>query len=443
MNHKTYAEYKDSNVDWIGDIPLSWRLLKSKFIFSRINNQSTTGSEELLSVSEYYGVKPKKETIKEGEFISRSESLIGYKKCSKNDLVMNIMLAWKKGLGVTDYDGIVSPAYEIFNINTELSYPQYMNYLLRTDLFASEFKRHSYGVIDSRLRLYPDNFKEIECILPPLEEQKQIANYLDKKTSKIDTTIAKNKELIQLLEEKRTALINQVVTKGLNPEVPMKDSGIEWIGEIPEHWRVIKFTNIIKSITKGATPTSYGFDFEDDGINFVKIESISDDGHINLTKVSHISDECNNFLSRSKLKNNDILFAIAGATIGKVGLVTENILPANTNQALAIIRLNKNWALLKFIYYILNSKYIKNQLSILMVQSAQPNLSMESIKEFKVIIPSINEQKRIIEYLDKEIEKLNNAIDKIKENIGLLEEYKTSLIHHVVTGKIDVRGEEI
>ena len=171
---EAYNEYVDSHTDWIGKIPSTWRILKSKHIFDRVNNRTQTGDEELLSVSEYYGVKPKKETIKEGEFISRSDSLINYKKCSRNDLVMNIMLAWKKGLGISDYDGIVSPAYEVFNLNTEIVFPKYIDYLFRTDMYTTEFKRHSYGVIDSRLRLYPDNFKEIECILPPIKEQEQI-----------------------------------------------------------------------------------------------------------------------------------------------------------------------------------------------------------------------------------------------------------------------------
>ena len=126
-----------------------------------------------------------------------------------------------------------------------------------------------------------------------------------------------------------------------------------------------------------------------------------------------------------------------------MGLVTENILPANTNQALAVIRLKKNWTFLKFVFYVLNSTYIKNYISMFMVQSAQPNLSMESIREFKIILPPLIEQKNIVKYLDYEISNINISISKINENINLLEEYKTSLIHHVVTGKIDVRGEEI
>lgn len=207
---------KDSEFEWIGEIPESWTVLKSKHIFSRVNKPSQTGQEELLSVSEYYGVKPKKETIEDGDFLSRSESLIGYKKCSREDLVMNIMLAWKKGLGITEFDGIVSPAYEVFNTNSNVVVPRYMNYLLRTNLYASEFKKHSYGIIDSRLRLYPDNFKEIECIIPPLEEQKLIADYLDSEISKIDRTIEDIKENIELLEEYKASLIEHTVTGKMN-----------------------------------------------------------------------------------------------------------------------------------------------------------------------------------------------------------------------------------
>ena len=240
MNIKTYNEYVDSHTDWIGKIPSTWRILKSKHIFDRVNNRTQTGDEELLSVSEYYGVKPKKETIKEGEFISRSDSLINYKKCSRNDLVMNIMLAWKKGLGISDYDGIVSPAYEVFNLNTEIVFPKYIDYLFRTDMYTTEFKRHSYGVIDSRLRLYPDNFKEIECILPPIKEQEQIVAFINSKIKDIDNKITTNEKLIQLLEEKKSSLIYYIITKGLNPDTQLKDSNIDIVGQIPYTNNIIR-----------------------------------------------------------------------------------------------------------------------------------------------------------------------------------------------------------
>lgn len=434
MTYKTYNQYIDSDIKWIGAIPSSWKLLKSKFIFNRINNQSTTGNEELLSVSEYYGVKPKKETINEGDFLSRSESLVGYKKCSKNDLVMNIMLAWKKGLGVTNYDGIVSPAYEIFNINLQLAFPRYMNYLLRTDLYASEFKRHSYGVIDSRLRLYPDNFKEIECILPPIDEQQQIANYLDKQTTKIDATIEKNKELIELLEEKRVALINQVVTKGLNPNVPMRDSGVEWIGEMPKKWEV---TNLKKyfSIHNGSTPKDLEENWGGDICWITPADYKTTDVYINHSS-RQITKRGLNSCGTTLVPKGSIIVSNR-APIGTVAIANTDLC---TNQGCKSLSIKKDINN-KFVYYILSIN--EKELNNLGRGTTFMELSSYDLGTFPIPIPSILEQEKIVEYLDNEILKINKTLTKIQDNITLLKEYKTSLIYHVVTGKIDVRGEVV
>lgn len=434
MSFKTYNEYIDSEVDWIGLLPSSWQTLKSKFIFNRINIQSTTGSEELLSVSEYYGVKPKKETIDDGDFLSRAESLIGYKKCSKNDLVMNIMLAWKKGLGVTEHEGIVSPAYEIFTINTHVAYPRYMNYLLRTELYTSEFKRHSYGVIDSRLRLYPDNFKEVECILPSVEEQQQIANYLDKKTAKIDATIAKNEELIQLLEEKRVALINQVITKGLNPDVPMKDSGVEWIGEIPEHWDVdcLKHNVILNAKTlTDTTDNDYEFYYVD--IGSVSLEN-------GIEKYEHMSFEDAPSRARRVVKKDDVIISTVRTYLKAIAIIPdkEDII---VSTGFAVLTPNKIDS--RYLGYMVKTEYFTNLVSAHSVGVSYPAINSTDLVNLDILIPPNNEQKQIADYLDNEVSNINDIITKVTENINLLEEYKTSLIHHVVTGKIDVRGEEI
>lgn len=443
MTYVTYNEYKDSGISWIDSIPVSWQVLKSKHIFGRINNQSTTGNEELLSVSEYYGVKPKKETINEGEFLSRSESLVGYKKCSKNDLVMNIMLAWKKGLGVTNYDGIVSPAYEIFNINLKLAYPRFMNYLLRTDLYASEFKKQSYGVIDSRLRLYPDNFKEIYCILPPLNEQKQIANYLDNKIAKIDKTIEKNEKLIELLEEKRVALINQVVTKGLNPNVEMKDFGIEWIGEIPEHWEIEK----LKSISQ-AKPSNVDKKSKDDEppvllCNYTDVynnEFIT--MNLDFMKATASYDQ----IKKLSLDVDDIIItkdSESADDIAVPAIVSEKLNNVVCGYHLAVIRPNTSIIYPKFLFRSLESDKINKQFEYGANGVTRFGLGTYPINNAYICMPPLNEQKQIANYLDKEISIIIKAIDKIKEHARLLEEYKESLIYNVVTGKVDVRGEDI
>lgn len=155
---KQYSKYRDSGIEWVREIPTNWTVNRAKYVFREINEKSEDGSEILLSVSEYYGVAPRSEVIEEGDHLTRADSLEGYKKCRKNDLVMNIMLAWKRGLGVTEWDGIVSPAYGIFRTISDDFNSRYLHYLLRTDLYTTEFKRYSTGVIDSRLRLYPDEF---------------------------------------------------------------------------------------------------------------------------------------------------------------------------------------------------------------------------------------------------------------------------------------------
>ena len=442
MSYNTYENYKDSGIEWIGQIPAHWKIIKSKSIFKRYNIQSTTGKEELLSVSEYYGVKPKKDTISEGDFLTHADSLIGYKKCFKNDLVMNIMLAWKKGLGITNYDGIVSPAYEVFKTNQEIAVPKFMHYLLRTKLYTNEFKKHSYGIIDSRLRLYPDNFKVIPFIIPTIIEQQIISNYLDKKIDEINIYIAKNKELISLLEEKKAALINQVVTKGLNTNVPMKDSGIEWIGQIPKHWEIRKMKNLI-FFQEG--PGLRNWQFTDEGIRVICVTNITEKGIDFSNYEKFISkEEYKQIYQHFTVNKGDLLLSSSGNSWGKVAeYIDDEIVILNTST----IRINENKKLgnvlnQSFIKWSLQSEAVREQLGLMMTGSCQPNFGPTHLA--KVLLtypPSKKEQKEISDYLDKKINEINNIVEKVEDGIKLLEEYKTSLIHNAVTGKIDVRDE--
>lgn len=206
------ARMKDSGVEWLGEIPAGWKVVRNKEIFVEVDDRSETGEETLLAVSEYYGVKPRAEVIAEGEFLSRAESLVGYKRLRTDDLAMNFMLAWKSGLGFSRCDGIISPAYAVFRLKSPEANPKYLHYLLRSPHAAAEFKRWSYGIIDSRLRLYPDVFLSLRCLLPPLAEQREIAAYLDRETGKIDALIGKVEGAIALLREYRAALISAAVT---------------------------------------------------------------------------------------------------------------------------------------------------------------------------------------------------------------------------------------
>lgn len=208
---KRDAEFIECGIDWLGIIPRHWRVRRIKDIFYESTELTSEGNEDLLSVSEYYGVAKRKERMDDDEeFESRAESLEGYKICHKGDLVSNIMLTWKRALGVSEYDGIVSPAYGVYR-GIDI-FPKYYHYLFRSDMYIAEFKRNSTGIIDSRLRLYSDKFFSIHTIYPPLSEQEEIANYLDEECEKIDRKYALIEEQIKQLQLLKRALINEVVT---------------------------------------------------------------------------------------------------------------------------------------------------------------------------------------------------------------------------------------
>ena len=205
-----HDQLKDSGVEWIGKIPEHWEVKRFKSIFTECKDVSTTGTEDLLSVSEYYGIARRTDKMEDGEYETRAESLVGYKLCQKGDLVINIMLAWKRGLGISDYNGIVSPSYAVYRGRRII--PHYFHYLMRTDKYIAEYKRNSTGIIDSRLRLYTDKFNDIKAIVPPLSEQKQIAAYLDERCAKIDEAVTIIDKQIDALKRLKRSLINEVVT---------------------------------------------------------------------------------------------------------------------------------------------------------------------------------------------------------------------------------------
>lgn len=205
------VKMKDSGIEWIGEVPEHWEVKRMKDIFFERKELSLTGEEDLLSVSEFYGVARRKDKMNsDEEFESRADSLVGYKICKANDLVINIMLAWKTGLGISDNDGIVSPAYAVYEGRNIASH--FYHYLLRSGMYVKEFKRHSKGIIDSRLRLYNDRFNNISAIYPPLPEQRAIATYLDDKCAKIDTIVSNLDKQISRYGDLKRSLIDEVIT---------------------------------------------------------------------------------------------------------------------------------------------------------------------------------------------------------------------------------------
>jgi type I restriction enzyme, S subunit len=241
------------------------------------------------------------------------------------------------------------------------------------------------------------------------------------------------------LQEEKAAMIQNAVTKGIYTEGSLfKDSGVEWLGEIPTHWEVKKLKYISEVISKGTTPSTEGRAILPSGeIVFLKAENIVNNDVVRFPE-NYIDSETNEAIKRSQLAENDILIVIAGATIGKVAVLQKDFLPANTNQAVCFIRLNGNENV-KFIWYFLQTHFIKQMISLDSVQSAQPNLSMEKIGNFTTPYPSVSEQADIVQYIEGQSLKLNGTIERIEQEVRLLKEYRVALISEAVTGKIDVR----
>jgi type I restriction enzyme S subunit len=246
-----YAEYKESGERWLGQLPASWKLRRAKFLFREVDERSRTGKEELLSVSHKTGVTPRSQ---KNVTMFMAESNVGHKICRPQDLVINTLWAWMAALGVSKHTGIVSPAYGVYRpIDTDAFLPLFADQLLRTPFYADEYQRRSTGVNSSRLRLYPEAFFRIPVVLPPPDEQAAIVRFLDHANRKIDGFIRAKRKLIALLGEQKQAIIHRAVTRGLNPNAPLKPSGIPWLGDIPKHWEVKRLKWVTRMGRYGST----------------------------------------------------------------------------------------------------------------------------------------------------------------------------------------------
>ena len=435
MSFPAYPDYKHSGVELLPEYPSHWTLKRFKNVFAERAERSSDGSEELLSVSAYFGVKPRSETLDEGDHLSRAESLEGYKVCRAGDLVINIMLAWNRGLGFSWQHGIVSPAYSVFHV-TDGSLPKFLDYLVRSDECIRYFKTHSAGIMDSRLRLYPESFGRLFSAIPPACEQTQIARFLDHETARIDALIEEQQRLIELLKEKRQAVISHAVTKGLDPTVPMKDSGVEWLGEVPAHWEVTPLKHVVATpITDGPHETP---DFIDEGVLFVSAEAVSS-GRINFSKARYISrDDHLRYSRKYRPQKFDIYMVKSGATTGVTAIV-ETDDEFNIWSPLAVVRCKPQYSPY-FVLFSMRSRNFQESVVVNWSFGTQQNIGMNVIENLPIACPPADEQKKIAAFITQESEKWDSLISEGVRAVHLLQERRSALISAAVTGKIDVRG---
>jgi len=423
-----YDSYRNSGADWLGEIPAHWNVKKTKFLWREQEQRSLDGKEQLLSVSQYYGVVPKKDD-------SRSESLVDYKKCGKQNLVINIMLAWLGGLGVTDHDGIVSPAYCVYR-QLEDNSAYYLNYLYRTPVYLAEFARRSKGVVPSRWRMYTEELGQVLTLLPPRNEQNRIANFLDKKTTEIDKAIAKKQRLIELLKEQKAILINQAVTRGLNPDALMRDSGVEWIGEVPEHWNIKRIGFLADLIQTGPFGSQlHQEEYIQGSIPVINPSQLSN-GTIIPDEKTTVSDKTASRLARHKIQIGDIIFARRGE-MGRCGLTLPGQEGFICGTGSLLFRPNR-LANPKFLSIALSCDFIKKNLEYVSVGATMDNLNTKILSKVSLPLPPKFEQNIIIEATSQVEEEFSLAILLQLEIIQYFEEYKQTIISNAVTGKIKI-----
>jgi type I restriction enzyme S subunit len=423
---------ENTKTAWLGEFPAHWRLLRIKNLFQEMDSRSETGSEELLSVSHYTGVTLKRESLEnEDDHLTNAESLVGYKLVAKNDLVINIMLAWNGSLGISPYNGITSPAYCVYRIKGDNN-PEYFGYLFTTNLFKAEFRRHSTGIIDSRLRLYSDKFFSIFTVVPPKNEQDEIVQYIKAQEEKINLFIQKKQRFIELLKEQKLRVITLAVTQGIKNE-DVKNSQIDWLGDIPKSWERTALKRLVEiKITDGPHESPV---FADEGIPFVSAEA-SVNGRIDLSrKRCDISKELHEeYCKKAKAEYGDILMVKSGSTTGKIAIVDFHD-EFSIWSPLALIRPNKSINN-EFLFYSLSSSYFQKQVQLNWSFGTQPNIGMGKIEQLVVLYPtSIEEQKQIVEHIKTETATIDTAISKAEREIELIREYKEAMISEAVMGK--------
>lgn len=433
-NLKPYPTMKDSGLAWVGVVPEHWGIVPNRAMLRRrkVLVGERHGEYELLSLTKA-GIIVRDISTGRGKF---SADMGTSQEVRIGDLVFCLfdVPETPRTVGLSSHAGMITGAYTVFECRER----QLSRFLEAFYIAMDDRKMLSPLYSGLRNTIPPSTFLDTKTPIPPPDEQATIVRYLDYVDRRVRRLIRAKRKLIALLTEKKQAIIHRAVTRGLNPDVPLKDSGVEWLGEVPEHWEVLRVKHCAKTISKGTTPSTEGCEILDSGpVRFLKAENITSNG-VQDTPLCFIDEVTDRMLKRSQLRLHDVLFVIAGATLGKLSIVNKNILPANTNQAVAFIRPNKRIEP-HYLEFWVQSPRIKEQVWLNAVQSAQPNLSMTDLGNFASPLPPLSEQIAIVDYLDHATAALDATIAYANRDIDLLKEYRTRLIADVVTGKIDVR----
>ena len=424
-----YREYKDSGVKWLGEIPSHWEVVPIKHGYKfTVGWTPPTGRNDLFEGNNLWanisdlGDKVIRTTTnhisdsavrQSGRSISPKGSLLYSFKLSVGtvsfcgaDMYTNEAIAtFLKGKNSLEFLYYAAPIFIIKNANTNI----YGAPILNQDLI-----------------------KNALVLLPPLSEQDAIVRYLDSATSEIDKAIAMQQKMIDLLNERKQIIIQNAVTKGLDENVEMKESGVEWIGRIPKHWEVVRLSHLTSKIGSGSTPKA---GYVESGIIFLRSQNVYCEG-LKLNDVVHISANVHRNMSGTKVLPNDVLMNITGGSIGRCFYVDETLGEANVNQHVSIIRPTSIDT--HYLKYYLQSYCGQIQVSLEQTGGNREGLTAKALAKFLITYPSQSEQKEIAAYLDSEMQRFDSAITNCQRQITLLQERKQIIINEVVTGKVRV-----
>ena len=437
-------EMKDSAIQWLGEYPEDWNLVKIKYCLKeRVEKNNPVRTTDILSLTAKQGVIPYDQ--KEGGGNKPKEDISAYRLAYPGDIVMNSMNILSGSVGLSNYFGCVSPVYYMLRPIDKSEDVRFYNYIFQSTVFQRSLyglgngiliKESGNGKLNTiRMRIPIDKFGGLFIPVAPRQEQKRIADFLDAKCAEIDALTADIQMQIDTLEQYKRSIITEAVTKGLHPDVEMKDSGVEGIGEIPEDWSIKRVKHVSASLSKG---------------NGITREDVKEDGDIQCVRYGEIYSQYENSFrecvsytnlgsisSPKFISNGDILFAGTGELIEEIGknIVYLGSAPCLAGSDIVVMRHSQNPI---FLNYALNSGYAQVQKSKGKAKLKVVHISASDIGNIRIALPPIQEQQEIANYLDAKCEDIDGAIDGKRQQLEALTEYKKSLIYEYVTGKKEV-----
>ncbi|CAN0559701.1 unnamed protein product [Ectocarpus sp. 12 AP-2014] len=438
---KSYLKYIPSTIAGVDQVPKHWKVYRLKslaqIIPSNVDKKTKEGEQEVY-LCNYLDVYNNDFITENDDFMkaSASETQIEKLLLQESDVIATKDSEDPYDIGIptlvkTSFDDVVC-GYHLTLIRSKKSLldGNWLYWYLRSNHTAQYFAKIARGI--TRYALGTDAFKNIPISLPPIQEQESIANFLDEKVNLINETINDKERLLNLYEEEKKAIIKHAVTKGIDPNVILKDSGIAWLGKIPKHWKLAKISRSFNIIGSGATPKSGLKKYHFEGTHNWLLTGNLNDGIITETPRKITSKALEDYSALKKYPKGSIVIAMYGATIGKLGILD---VETTTNQACCVMHGSSVFDTQYAFYHLLS---IRNEIINLSVGGGQPNISQEIIKSIKLVCPSIVEQKEIVSYINDELQVIENKKNDIKKETKLLKEFKESLIFEAVTGKIDV-----